>query len=747
MRKTRFFTALAITSLLFTSCYQLFQDNIVYSPDPSTVHTTLNDLVNSKPEITELAAPRQIFVSQDLYQDRVEISWAQVEGATSYRLERWIDTEGTGPTDDSEFTIIPANKYNVFSSAFVYGPNYTDIILQTPVYNSEEYNWRYYYRVYAQNDDIAWSNNQPLQSDSDKPGSLFKVPSAIVASAGDYMNKITLEWDKVPSVAEYIIYRSYDENALSALEIARVKASESTYSDPVAEENQGKLTYYKIVAKNNDDKLSVQSPIIMGYTTVKGAPQAVKNVKLVDGSGRGQATNEIKIQWDSAGDETKYLLYRSSSSDKSLSLIADLPAGTTTYEDKKKLRKNTFYYYQVLAYNLARDADGNIIPGETLKGPMSKSGPEAQTPCEGFILSAPAQVDVVNNGGSHKIRFQLPIGAKGSSVEGKVLSENDYSYRILGSDTMDGTFEDLVPESSEINGSLFEAVISVPKKFYQVKTKFGDLESDASDISMPSPNAAREVTVSKAANLEGEYGELFKANVNGVLPVKITWKAPEGGADGGYFIYRSTKPDSGFTKVNDNPLPADATSYLDVNETAKTGIYYYYSVLALNQLLKGANYSETVMGYGAITAEQYMREYNKTIKASHKRLTFMNKSNDMDKLGDETVAAEEGTLHYYARTQGIGARITMDYTDYVEFYIGGEKANGPYFKMNGASNTTAKMDASGNMDGEMKCSGMYPGAVNYNSILIKGGGAGGGTYKISRDGFADVDISWLIGEE
>ncbi len=90
----------------------------------------------------------------------------------------------------------------------------------------------------------------------------------------------------------------------------------------------------------------------------------------------------------------------------------------------------------------------------------------------------------------------------------------------------------------------------------------------------------------------------------------------------------------------------------------------------------------------------------------------------------------------------------MHYTDYAEFYANGDAANGYYFFLNGDTNTSASMDASGNMDGIVTIQGMYPGSVSYNNIKIKGGAAGGGTYGIKRDGFdGQVEVDWQVGEE
>ena len=218
----------------------------------------------------------------------------------------------------------------------------------------------------------------------------------------------------------------------------------------------------------------------------------------------------------------------------------------------------------------------------------------------------------------------------------------------------------------------------------------------------------------------------------------------------GYNVYRSTKPDSGFRKINETPIPSSENCYFDYNETAKTRTYYYYRVLTVNSLEQGNEYSETKSGYGSLTPEQYMREYNKTAINSQTKLTLMHKSNDMDKLGSETAkGAISGTLSYNAKIDGLGARITMHYDNYADFYIEDKnESSGVYFLITGDTNTSANMSANGSMDGVVTCKGMYPGSVSYNNIQIKGGAAGGGTYGIKRDGFdGQIEVDWKIGEE
>jgi hypothetical protein len=48
------------------------------------------------------------------------------------------------------------------------------------------------------------------------------------------------------------------------------------------------------------------------------------------------------------------------------------------------------------------------------------------------------------------------------------------------------------------------------------------------------------------------------------------------------------------------------------------------------------------------------------------------------------------------------------------------------------------------MDGTVTCTGMYPGKIYYDNIVIKGGAAGGGTYGVLPDGFQRVELPYTV---
>lgn len=727
-RITKFLTAILLSTMTLTSCADLFETKISMLTNGSI--SNLTSLVVPEVTIDQLDAPAQIFVSQAESSTKINISWSKVDGATSYYLERAISTakDVNGRficPDESEFKPMPIKR--------IYATSYEDKILTNPSYSSEEYSYGYFYRVCAENPRLKYESSEFKLSEV---AYLLAPPSGVKASRGESTTNIKVTWNKVPGAKYYDIYYSESDTGSGAQYITTINANQNWYNDVVANSLKGKDLYYSVYAKTSANT-SVASALALGYTLQEGAPPQVTDVVVVEG--RGNTTNEIEISWKAVGD-FDYAVYRTSSKDASFTLLRK-EGKTNTYKDTKALKPNVYYYYQIQAFK-----DEN---GVKVKGPFSDSGSESKTPAEGFILVPPSNITIMKNildTSRCSITFTPAIGSKDYPDDSGLTSDyNNYSYVIYGGNTADGAFKVIgeYPDSGLSKDSNGNYILSIDSyNYYKVATKNGNVESEQSDVCAPAPFAATNIQCSKAANIAGS------ANTNGVLPVKITWEAPKNDvAEGGYYVYRSTSPTSGFKKITDEAVTS--TSYIDSYDAAKAGVYYYYKVLSLNSLGQGSNYTDAVVGYGALTADQYMREYNKTVMASQKKLKLMHIADDMKKLGSETAYGKlSGSLSYNASIAGLGARILMHYTDYAEFYANGDAANGYYFFLNGDTNTSASMDASGNMDGIVTIQGMYPGSVSYNNIKIKGGAAGGGTYGIKRDGFdGQVEVDWQVGEE
>lgn len=703
----------------FAGCANLFQNKV---PRINNHRINLSDIFGEKEEISVLPQPQQVFVSQGDYSDTIIISWSEITGAASYKLE-WARL----PSAELSSKSVPEESdFSVLEEA-VYGTKYKHKAADTPGYLSEEYGYTYFYRVSAENKNKKYT---PSPFTDPASGYLFAPPQNIKADLGQSTDKIIVTWDKVSGAFFYEIYRTKNENGTGSEYIGRISANENRFINKISEKEQGQDFYFTVYAVNSFSERSVRSAAAYGYALMSGAPSKVKNVSVTQG--RGHSINSIKLEWTASAAETevKYAIYRSDSQDSALKMLTS-DASACTYTDTKGLKPGLYYYYHIQAWSL------DSATGAKLKSPMSESGPESQKPAEGFILSPPGTVKIDKIENAESISWKPAIGNDEEQAS--------YTYRILGSSLSDSGFDTVLHESTlphNLENGYIRHQLIQRASYYRIQTvrTIGgtEIKSAESITFAPSPLAAVNINVTKYAKTDG------LPNALGVYPVKITWEKPENDEPYFYEIYRSLNPESGFRKITQTPLDASTREYLDENETAKAGARYYYKVLTLNSLNQGSNFSPHKEGWGALTYDQYFKEYNKTILSGQKRLTYMHKVGT-SALGSETInGLISGTYAYNAAISGMGARITMRLSGFADFNCA-NTSNDVYFKLTGDMNTSANMNANGTMDGTVKCEGMYPGTVSYDKIEIKGGAAGGGHYTVTPEGFASGQVSYTAG--
>ena len=336
-------------------------------------------------------------------------------------------------------------------------------------------------------------------------------------------------------------------------------------------------------------------------------------------------------------------------------------------------------------------------------------------------------------------------GALGYIVERAI--DDDGDYEII----YDGT------------GTSYTDTINSPgshKYFYRVTTYYNDESSSTS----PKCVVFQAITVdaSEYANIPGA-----DANGYGVYQVKIEigWEKPDGEDNAYVQIQRSESSGSGFTTISNVAL-SEATedsegfysySYIDNNTTAKVAKKYYYRARILNDSDHVLLTSEEDTGWGALTHEQYMIEYNKVMNTALGRLKFMYDTSGLTtQLGTEDPGPAgniSGNIYYKASTLLISTTITIKLTKYADFYIDNDPSKGMYFILDGNSNTTVNTSANGNMNGKMTIEGMYPGTVHYGTststtpnanagITIGKGDPSGGFYLVTPDGFTGKNVDY-----
>lgn len=756
MKMLKKITALSLTALLFTSCYTWWEERI--GLDASKEKTDLADFFYKAPQITELESPSQVIASKGYYSNCIKLRWSEVEYATSYRIERAVMPKGSQEfPEEGDFTVI---------TEYVYDTTYTDVILSNPSAQSEAYAYQYYYRICAENISRGLESSEYSDITNERTkaiGWLLPPPQNIEASKGDSPQEITITWNKVEGANQYKIYRGETPQDFDMKELATVRGSQLFFVNSLTgEKEKGKEFYYQVSAIHAQGGVSTKSSYAMGYTLANASLKAPENLRI---SGSPADSNSfIKLEWDElSGDRSNitYSVYKTTDTDSSFRLVKqNIPATTTSLTDDDNLKPGVIYYYYIQSVK---------TNGETKeKSAFSKKGPYS------FILSNPTEIetnDEINLEGSVssqyvKLCWKPALGSASSSYDLGMA----FKYNIYYSDTEDGSFSMCINGSPLENlplneNGLFE--YSVPKKgFYKITTinSQGE-ESQKSKIVAPVPDAPKNVRATKTqgGNLLTDYrfestGENY--NKNEVYPVKITWEIPDSNPiPAGYNIYRSTKRDSSFRKLNDE-LITDC-EFIDMNETARAGTYYYYKVVSINSLGQGQKSNDPTLdtenqcrGYGAITREQWFREYNLTVMRSQSKLTYMHKPSNTDKMGTETISGDlSGTLYYTVSVVNFEGDVTMRYTNYSDYWAGDNPENGPYFLISGNTNTRSNMSGNGHMYGTVTVSGMYPGITKYDNLTIKSGSAGGGGYTVETQDLEqniilqEKLVNWVVGEE
>ncbi len=771
MKKITKLFALSILALTATSCSDWFQGKI-----PMTDYgekSTLGELLVQKVKITQLDPPDQISASQGRYSNKITISWTEAQNASSYHLERAIvkkDENGKYQIpDDSDFEVL---------NGFVYSTNYVDTILFDPGANNEEYNYVFYYRVSSENINKKYEASEYTdftKADYEGLGWLLAPPRNANASKGSSQDSITVTWNPVEGASYYKIYRGTSSDGSGAIALKTVYANQTSYVNQIDKTNQGVEFYYKLSAMiktSSGYEESACGTLAMGYALKDGAPAAPDPDKI-DVEGLGVTKEALTIKWESITGAS-YNIYRNSTTDSVFTCVKSnysAAGSSASFRDETvSVGQHYFYYIQTVK--------GGI------KSSFSETGPDAAKPAQGFLLSAPSVIEVADGSSDKSIllRWKPAIGA--NLVDGGLV------YNIKRSTTADGTFTPMTDPTPGILDEEGYLTAELPKEaFFRISSINKDgLESENSIVVAPQPAAPVNVQATKTKNLATELGPDWKCNDNEVYPVKITWNKPAADNPSSYAIYRSVKPNTSFKKIasvealnNDKNF---ANFYYDMNETAKAGVFYYYKVVSVNSLGQGKKGNDPASdadraswGYGALTREQWFREYNKEIATSQAKLTLMHKPNDLDKVGSETINADVpvdgklGTLSYKASIAGLGAEISMPYKEYADHYIVSDGNNiGVYYILNGNTDTTSNMSANGHMHETVRCyhypdynglfQGMYPGYAIYDNLEIKGGKAGGGyylvqTYELDYSGanakatviLKEDKVNWLVGEE
>lgn len=446
---------------------------------------------------------------------QINLSWADnANNETSYIVSR--ATTSGGP-----YTVIATLAANATSY------NNTGLAANTT----------YFYVVKASNaaGDSANSNQATATTQQIPPPA---APSALTATTVS-QTQINLSWsDNSSNEANFIVARSTTSGG-PYTDIATLGANVSSYSNTGLNAN---TTYYYAVRAVNAGGTSANSNQA-GATTLPTPPTAPSGLIATTAS-----QTQIDLTWaDNSGNETGFVLARSSTSGGPFTDIASLSANVTAYNDSG-LTANTTYYYVVRANN----AGGSSANSPEASATTLPNAPAAPSGLTATAVSA-SQVDLSwadNSGNESNFVVARSTTSGGPYTDIATLAANSTSYSNTGLST----------------GVTYHYVVRA---------------SNAGGVSANSNQASATTSSTPAAPID--------LSAVAVRPTRIdlSW-TDNSGNETGFVVSRSTTPGGPYATVT--TVGANVTSYSNTGLTASTT--YYYVVKASNAVGSSANSNE-----------------------------------------------------------------------------------------------------------------------------------------------------------
>jgi hypothetical protein len=262
------------------------------------------------------AAPSQLATTA-VSSSQINLSWTDnATNATAYEVLR--STNGT------TWTVLVSN---LAATAISYSDTKSLIAATT-----------YSYEVLALNHTVASAASNVATAATGPTAPAGLTGAGTYNSANPALGAINLVWqDKATAETGYSVERSTDNKTWSV--IASLPANSTSYSDTSL---TLAATYdYRVRCFNGVSPSSYSSSISVVATPTAPAQPGGLTAKVVSSS-------QINLAWqDKAINETGYIIQRSTDS-KTWSVLANLPANSTSYSDPN-LNPSTKYYYRVQA--------------------------------------------------------------------------------------------------------------------------------------------------------------------------------------------------------------------------------------------------------------------------------------------------------------------------------------------------------------------------------------------------------------
>lgn len=145
-------------------------------------------------------------------------------------------------------------------------------------------------------------------------------------------------------------------------------------------------------------------------------------------------------------------------------------------------------------------------------------------------------------------------------------------------------------------------------------------------------------------------------------------------------------------------------------------------------------FSSLAFAQTSLSNEDYAILFFKKLNQTQTKLTYMNKKGSLAKVGTETINGDiSGTLFYDVKIKGLGAVVTLRYTNY---------SDEDGWTFDGEIITKSNMTQNGTLDGIITVIGDYAGKVYYENAILKDGNPGDGTYGIEQNNQPREEVSY-----
>lgn len=178
-------------------------------------------------------------------------------------------------------------------------------------------------------------------SGGDNGGSLTDISDLTVTNTG--CEEITLNWSDVGGETEYRVRRKV-EGQSSFTNLTDVPANTSSYVDTSVTEGVTYIYMVRPVVDNTAVKVSNQPSITVSQCD--GGNSGGEPVDISDLSATATACDSVALSWSDVDGEDKYRVRRAPQGSSSYTILADLPANSTSYVDASA-NESTSYQYMV----------------------------------------------------------------------------------------------------------------------------------------------------------------------------------------------------------------------------------------------------------------------------------------------------------------------------------------------------------------------------------------------------------------